>query len=78
MRNGLAWLGRQKGRFYYRLMGQSYEFDREALAAWDYALQIKRRLAREPFEIVFSPGAGDQSFAVRNPLCVGPMRPLPR
>ena len=48
MRNRLAWLGRQKGRFYYRLLGQSYEFDREALAAWDYALQIKGRLAREP------------------------------
>jgi hypothetical protein len=70
MRNRLAWVGRQKGRFYYRLLGQSYEFDREALAAWDYALQIKRRLAREPFEIVFSPGAGDQSFAVPATHCV--------
>jgi hypothetical protein len=79
MRNRLAWLGRQKGRFYHRLMGQSYEFDREALAAWDYALQIKRRLAREPFDIVFSPGRRRSvACGAGNPLCVGPMRPLPR
>jgi glycosyltransferase involved in cell wall biosynthesis len=69
MRNRLAWLGRQKGRFYYRLMGQSYEFEREALAAWDYALQIKRRLAREPFDIVFSPGAPEISrLRCRQPI----------
>jgi glycosyltransferase involved in cell wall biosynthesis len=52
-----TWLGRQKRRFYHRLFGQSYEVDREAFVGWDYAWQIQRRLAKEPCDVVLSPGA---------------------
>ena len=50
-------VGRLKGRWYRHALHQSYEFERSALVGWDYAFQIKRKLKRGTFDVVFSPGA---------------------
>jgi glycosyltransferase involved in cell wall biosynthesis len=71
MRNRLAWLGRQKGRFYYRLLGQSYEFDREGPGCVGLRVADQAALgARAVRHSILAGGAGDQSFAVPATHCV--------
>ena len=53
----LAWIGRLKGTFYRRALGQGYEYDRERIPCLGYARQAKAKLARGGYDVVLSPGA---------------------
>lgn len=47
-----------------------YEFQRERVVAWDYALQVSRKLAAQSFDVVFAPGAPIpiSSLSCRQPI----------
>lgn len=56
LRRRFGFVGRVKGRFYRQFLNRSYEFDREALAGWDYASQLSEKLNADDYDLVFSPG----------------------
>jgi glycosyltransferase involved in cell wall biosynthesis len=56
LRQRFRWIGRVKRRLYGQFLGQIYDFEREALVAWDYAQQVSAQLSQGNFDVVFSPG----------------------
>ena len=56
LRQRFRWIGRVKRRLYGQFLGQTYDFEREALAGWDYAQQVSAQLSGGNFDVVLSPG----------------------
>jgi glycosyltransferase involved in cell wall biosynthesis len=60
-----------KRRLYRRVLGRTYDFDREALPAYGYARQIRAKLRDEKCDVVFSPGVIPISrLSCRQPIVI--------